>query len=106
MLASLPAVLPDCLVLDLHMRGLDGFDVLATFAARQIATPVVVITANDEPDTEERVRSLGAVAYLRKPVDEALLLSAIAAAISGQESKVTPTQRQVDEGPNPLATTG
>lgn len=78
-LASHPA---DCLLLDLHMPEVNGFHVLEAFAVGRIKTPVVVITAHNEPDTEERVRALGASAFLTKPVDETRLLSAIRSAIS------------------------
>src|SRR5512143_2747466 len=50
----------DCLLLDLQLEGLSGFEVLEAFLARQIDVPVIVITAHDEPGTEERVRGLGA----------------------------------------------
>lgn len=79
----------DCLVLDLHMPGVNGFDVLSAFRAQEIATPVVVITGHDEPGTKERVLELGASAYLVKPVDESALLSAIRSAISPEERVVT-----------------
>jgi CheY-like chemotaxis protein len=68
----------DCLLLDLHMPGLNGFDVLEAFRSRQIPVPVVVITADDESGTAERAHALGASAYLKKPVDREVLLSAIA----------------------------
>ena len=71
-----------CLVLDLHMPGVNGFDVLAAPATRACRVPVVVITAHDDADTAERVRSLGASAYLKKPVDGAALVSAIQSAIA------------------------
>ena len=74
--------LPDCLLLDLHMPGINGFDVLEAFRSLQIQVPVIVITAHDEPGTAERVRSLGACAYLKKPVDRDALFSAIEAALS------------------------
>jgi FixJ family two-component response regulator len=82
LLAAVASHPPDCLLLDLQMPGLRGFDVLEIFRSRQIAVPVVVITAHDESDTEERVRALGAFAYLKKPVDRAALLPAIAEAMS------------------------
>ena len=80
LLAALGAQPLDCLLLDLHMPGINGFDVLEAFRSRQISVPVIVITAHDEPGTRERVQSLGAAAYLKKPVDREALLSAIAAA--------------------------
>jgi FixJ family two-component response regulator len=72
----------DCLLLDLHMAEVSGFDVLEAFQSRHIHVPVIVITAHDEPGTEDRVRSLGACAYLEKPVDRDALLAAIEAAIA------------------------
>src|SRR5215470_20372200 len=77
LLGSLSSGLPDCVVLDLHMPCINGFDVLAQFASRWPHVPIVVITGHDESDTVERVRRLGAAAYLRKPVDETALLGAI-----------------------------
>jgi CheY-like chemotaxis protein len=82
LLAVLTAHPPDYLLLDLHMPGINGFDVLETIHTRQIPVPVIVITAHDEPGTADRVRSLGATAYLKKPVDRDVLLAAIAAAAS------------------------
>jgi DNA-binding response OmpR family regulator len=70
----------DYLLLDLHMPGINGFDVLEAFRSRQSSVPVIVITAHDEPGTAERVRALGASAYLKKPVDRDALFAAIAAA--------------------------
>lgn len=81
-LAALPAHPVDCLVLDLHMPGLSGFEVLTAIADRPEHLPVVAITGHDEPDTRERILRLGASAFLTKPVDEEALLSAIHAVIS------------------------
>lgn len=67
----------DCLILDLHMPEINGFDVLADLGSKGQHLPVVVITGQDDPGTEERVRQLGASAFLRKPVDELALLEAI-----------------------------
>lgn len=68
---------PDCLLLDLHMPGLNGFDVLETLQSGERAIPVIVITAHDEPGTAERSFALGAADYLRKPVQRAVLFAAI-----------------------------
>jgi len=82
LLASLSTKQPDCIVLDLHMTGVTGFEVLTKLVSRHRPPPVVVITGHDEPGTEERVRRLGAVAHLRKPIDETALLSAIELALA------------------------
>jgi FixJ family two-component response regulator len=79
-LASLGTHWPDCVVLDLHMPEVSGFDVLERIAETGARVPVVTITGHDIPDAEERAMRGGAAAYLRKPVNQRLLLSAIAAA--------------------------
>ncbi len=76
----------DCLLLDLQLEGINGFEVLEAFLARHIRLPVIVITAHDEPGTEERVRGLGAVAYLKKPVDRDSLLSSISDALTHHQT--------------------
>jgi FixJ family two-component response regulator len=70
---------PDCLLLDLHMPDLTGFEVLERIAARGI--PSFVITGHDQPGNAERVRVLGAVDYLLKPVNGPQPVDAIRAAI-------------------------
>jgi len=72
-----------CVLLDLHLPGINGFEVLETLGIRRIPVPVIVITAHDEPGTAERVVALGASAYLRKPVERDVLFAAIAEAAPG-----------------------
>lgn len=81
-LSSLPAHRPDCAVLDLHMPGMTGFDVLARLAEMHAGVPVVAITGNDSPHAEASALGAGAAAYLRKPVRDRLLLETISAAIA------------------------
>lgn len=87
---ALPTHPTDCLVLDLHMPEISGYEVLATFASRQISTPVVVVSAHREPGTEERVRALGASAFFDKPVDGATLVAGIDKAIFPEKPTKTP----------------
>jgi FixJ family two-component response regulator len=72
---------PDVVVLDLHMPGLSGFEVHSKIAACDRSLPVIVITGHDSPETRQRALDGGAAAYLRKPVDERLLLRAISGAM-------------------------
>jgi len=71
--------MPDCVVLDLHMPGMSGLQVLQELRSAKKSLPAVVITAYDEPATREQCLAAGAAAYLRKPLDERLLLNAISA---------------------------
>jgi CheY-like chemotaxis protein len=79
-LTSLNAKTPDLVVLDLHMPGMSGFEVHAALRAIEPPLPVVVITGHDSPETRQRALDGGAAAYLRKPIDEKLLLRAICGA--------------------------
>lgn len=74
---------PDCAVLDLHMPEVTGFDVLGRLAETETRVPVVVMTGHDTPDAEDCALRGGASAYLHKPVNQRLLISAIHAAIAG-----------------------
>jgi FixJ family two-component response regulator len=82
-LESLKTRLPDCVVLDLHMPGMSALDVLAQLNADQPGkVAVIVMTAHDTPNSQQRALESGASAYLRKPVDAPSLLGAIRAAIA------------------------
>jgi len=62
---------PDLIILDLLMPGLDGFGFLEK--AKQDPNtkdiPVIIMTAVQEKTTEQRAMELGAVEYLKKPLD-------------------------------------
>ena len=78
-LDSLANQSPDCLILDLHMPGISGLELLQGLSRIDVAVPTIVITAYDERAME--CLAAGAQAYLRKPVDDQVLLSAIESAI-------------------------
>jgi FixJ family two-component response regulator len=80
-LDSLPLSRPDCVVLDLHLPGLSGLDVLRALAVASWQLPVIVITGRDEPASRARCLAGGALAYLSKPLDQAALLQAIGEAV-------------------------
>ena len=77
----------NCVVLDLHMPEVDGFEVLEALERSGILLPVVVVTADDTPRNRARALSLGACAFLCKPVDDAMLLEAVQAAIGDDPSQ-------------------
>ena len=79
---------PDCVVLDLHMPGMSGLQVLRKLKAAGQRLSIVVITAHDEPETRERCIDAGACAYLRKPLEDRLLLNAISAAMRSHTAAI------------------
>jgi FixJ family two-component response regulator len=80
-----------CLVLDISLDGMSGFDLQERLAVDQPSLPIIFITALDEATTRDRFKRSG-VAALRKPFDEQTLLDAISRALDG----VQPTGR--DDG--------
>jgi len=73
----------DCLLLDLDMPGMSGFDVLAELARNPASPPAIAITGNDDPDSAQRALALGAFACQRKPMGAASLLETIGRACAG-----------------------
>jgi two-component system response regulator FixJ len=69
-----------CVVLDLHLPGIDGFEVMARLNARGHDLSVILVTAFDDAAARARAFELGASAFFRKPAEGQALLDAIARA--------------------------
>jgi len=69
------------IVSDVHMPGFTGFDILAAIRSSPCDTPVIFITAFGDVASRAAAGTLGAFAYLEKPVDPADLCRAIARAV-------------------------
>jgi len=69
----------DCIVLDLHLEGMSGLELQSRLSTEGRATPIVFVTAMDDPVARRRALDAGAVAYLEKPFDEHRLLEVIQA---------------------------
>jgi FixJ family two-component response regulator len=78
---SLKRTRPDCVVMDLRMPVLSGFELQAALQRSGVTVPVVIITGDDSPESRDRALRGGARAFLRKPVDDALLIEAIQNAV-------------------------
>ncbi len=68
-LAQWTAVLPDVVVLDLSLPGLDGLQVLALARKQGLRTPVLILTARGTVGDRIMGLNLGADDYLSKPFD-------------------------------------
>lgn len=60
---------PDVMILDLKMPGIDGMEVLRRVKATQPNIEVIILTGHGNETDRETCMSLGAFAYLQKPVD-------------------------------------
>jgi len=63
---------PDLIILDLHMPGMDGFELmdrLAPVTGSGLRVPLLVVTADMTPQAKLRALSMGARDFLTKPID-------------------------------------
>ena len=58
----------DVMFLDLTMPDMDGYEVLQTLRNEDLNCLVIVVSADIQEKAQERVRNLGAIAFIRKPV--------------------------------------
>jgi FixJ family two-component response regulator len=71
----------DCILVDIQMPGMDGFDLLRELRARGYDIPAVLMTGYADDECRRRLKGSGAVAILQKPFGEGTLLHAIEAAL-------------------------
>lgn len=77
LLSDSAACKADCLVLDIHLPDMTGFELQRRLNAAGSTMPVVVITAHDDPMHRRAAREIGAYAYLTKPFSSVSLLDAV-----------------------------
>jgi len=83
LLAGLEKEVPRYALVDLHMPGMNGLEVLRELRNRPANFATIIITGSDSEGSEERCLEGGAAAYLRKPIT-ADVLSATFEALSGR----------------------
>jgi FixJ family two-component response regulator len=71
-----------CLLLDVHLTGMSGLELLARLTTAKSPVPVILISAYDDVQTAEAIEGSGAAAYLRKPFDDEVLIQAIKEAVA------------------------
>ena len=81
LLEAMPSFKPDCLILDVQMPGINGLGVQERLAKTGKTVPVIFITAHDEVGVREKALAGGAVAYLRKPFNDELLIKTLSEAL-------------------------
>ncbi len=93
-LDSTPKEGPSCLILDIRLPGMSGFQLQEILVKSQIRIPVIFITGHDRDRMENEALQLGAVAYIRKPFDEQVLLDAISS-LAGKQVVINPLHEEV-----------
>lgn len=70
-----------CLLLDIQLPGMDGFELRDRTVEAGLDSPVIFITAHPDDRTRTRAKKAEAVAYLEKPFTDEALLDAIETAL-------------------------
>lgn len=83
-LALLRKHLPDVVLLDLMMPGIDGFEVCQRAKADESTRhiPIIFLTAQPQPAAVARAMSLGAAGYIVKPFDPVKIVDQVNEALS------------------------
>jgi two-component system response regulator FixJ len=103
-----------CILLDVRMPEIDGLEVQRTLVERGVTMPVIILTSHGDVSIAVRAMKMGALEFIEKPFEKAVLIRAIEAAfeqlaatdsasIRAAEAKMilgalTPRERDVLEG--------
>lgn len=70
-----------CLIADVRMPGMSGLELQAKLKAERSRIPIIFITAHGDAETRSLAMRDGAVEFLPKPFDDAVLLELVHAAL-------------------------
>ncbi len=94
------SLVPNCLVLDISLPGLNGLELQKRVVAERTDMPIIFITGHGDIPTTVRAMKAGAVGFLTKPFRDEVLLNAIRQAHErsrialGQEAEITELQNR------------
>ena len=80
-LITLSPEMAGCVVLDVRMPGMTGFELQRCLSKRSIDVPVVMITGHGSPALARRAKRAGAFDFMVKPLDGQDVLNVVAMAI-------------------------
>lgn len=105
---------PGCILLDIRMPGMDGLEVQQALKGKGVTLPIIIMTGHGDVGLAVRAMKTGAIDFIEKPFEKAVLLSAIEQGFerlrreqSGQElasnaavrlQSLTPREREVLDG--------
>lgn len=87
-LDALPGTRPACLILDIHLSGMSGFELQERLMTDGVSIPIVFITAHDDALTRGRIERSGVAGHLWKPFDDQALVDAIRKAVDQDQRRI------------------
>ena len=87
---------PVCVLLDVHLPGLDGIETQARMRRSGLGIPVVYLTGRGDIHMGVQAMKAGAVDFLTKPVDDTVLLAAVRTALDRQADEIEHEATRLD----------
>src|SRR5260370_9714286 len=97
-LASLQKERPSCLVLDIQLPDINGFELQQELVAKDIQIPIIFLTGHGDIPMSVRAIKAGALEFLTKPFDDEYLLETIREAIAHHHKVDRPSGTITTEG--------
>lgn len=102
-LGQLSEAEPGCILLDVMMPVMDGLEVLDELNARGSAMPVIVLTGHGDVSVAVKAMKAGAMDFVEKPYEKAVLLEALDKAFAAAEAR-SPVERLEKEAQARIST--
>jgi FixJ family two-component response regulator len=83
--SAVPKSVPGCLILDIHMPGLDGWETLQQLLKSGSSRPVIFMSADKNGGLNEKALKAGAVGFLQKPFNDQELVNLINIAVEKEK---------------------
>jgi two-component system response regulator FixJ len=77
LMKAAPSLATGCILLDIRMPGMDGLEAQAALRAKGVTLPVIIMTGHGDVNLAVRAMKAGAVDFIEKPFQKAVLLNAI-----------------------------
>ena len=87
LIEATPSLQVDCVVLDVQMPGVNGLQVHERLKKNGHRLPIIFITAHDDAVVRDQALAGGALAFLRKPFNDELLIAVLSAALKCSDSR-------------------
>ena len=87
---------PGCILLDIRMPGLDGLEVQRTLRDKGVTLPVIIMTGHGDVSLAVQAMKAGAVDFIEKPFEKAVLIGAIENGLERLE-RITGNRQRADE---------
>lgn len=82
--------IPGCLILDVRMPGISGLELQEKLVKSGLIMPIIFISAHEDVSTREQALKAGAIAFLKKPFEDQILIEKVNSALSRFEDGPEP----------------